>query len=85
MLHDSYVHEKLAQQAAQISRRERAVAQALAALPQRPPAARRLARLSGRALIAVGARLLAYGAGRPARLRPSDLPAYNSARLYSQN
>ncbi|MBX0328747.1 hypothetical protein K2Z83_13785 [Oscillochloris sp. ZM17-4] len=85
MLHDTYLHERLARAAGEPSKREIATRLAIAELRLRPGLARRAARRGGRLLIRAGAWLMAYGAGREARLRRSALRTHPSVTTCSRN
>jgi hypothetical protein len=83
MLHDIYTHETLVKAAVKRWEHELAIRRTLAELPRRPGIARRAARRGGRLLIRMGARLMAYGADRPSRVR--DLRPYVAPTSFSQN
>ncbi len=80
-MRDSYVHETLAR--LDHSRRHGAHAHALAAERSRRPLAR-AARVVGRALLALGTRLLSYG-GERARAAHAELVPYTAPSTYSRN
>jgi hypothetical protein len=83
-LDDIYVHETLARM--DQDRRRHTVAHALALdeKPRRRALPRAAACLVGRALVGIGARLLAYGGERAARAG-ADLARYTAPPTYSQN
>ena len=80
-MRDSYVYETLAR--LERARRRCAYAHALAADRSRRPLAH-AARVVGRALLALGTRLLAYGGGR-ARAAHAELVPYTAPPTYSRN
>ena len=82
-MRDSYVHETLARLDHSRRRGAHAHAQALAAERSRRPLARG-ARVVGRALLALGTRLLSYGGGR-ARAAHAELVPYTAPSTYSRN
>jgi hypothetical protein len=85
MLHDIYTHEMLAKAAVKRWEHELAIRRTLGEQARRPSLARRAAHSGGRLLVRVGARLIAYGAGRAGHIGSSELRPYTAPTSFSQN